>query len=142
MAAAPTVGSDDTSRAHAPATDLVGVVLLVVAATQLATGVLAFVSPGAFYDLVAGYPPENSHFLRDLGSWQVALGLVALAAWRRPAFRAPVLGILALHYVLHAISHAIDVGDADPSWHGPFGLVAQVLGAVVLTALAVREARS
>jgi hypothetical protein len=121
------------------ATDLVAVVLIVVGVTQLATAVIAFLAPGAFYDLVAGYPPENHHFIRDLGSWQLGLGAAALVAARRPAWQVPMLGILALQFGLHTISHVIDVADSDPSWHGPFGLVTQALGTVVLAGLFVRE---
>ena len=122
--------------------DLTRVVQLVVAASQLIPGILALVAPAAFYDAFASFPPENSHFIRDVGSWQVALGLVALLAWRRPAFRAPILAILAIQYGLHLISHVVDVNASDPSWHGPFGLAAEALGTVVLTVLAVREHRT
>lgn len=122
--------------------DATGVVLLIVAASQLLPGILALVAPAAFYDAFAAFPPENSHFIRDVGSWQVALGILALVAWRRPAFRTPVLGVLAVQYALHLLSHVIDVNASDPAWHGPFGLVAEGLGAVVLTALFVKEYRS
>ena len=125
-------------RAHA-GTDLVSVVLLVVGVTQVATGLLAFFAPGAFYDLAAGYPPENHHFLRDIGSWNVALGAIALFGARRADWRTPLLGLIGLQYVLHTISHLIDVSDSDPSWQGPFALVTQGLGAVVLIALFLRE---
>ncbi len=119
--------------------DLVTVVLVVVGVTQLATGLLAFVAPGAFYDLAAGYPPENHHFLRDLGSWNTALGALTLFGARRADWRTPLLGFLALQYVLHTVSHVIDVGDSDPAWQGPFAVITQGLGAVVLSALLVRE---
>jgi hypothetical protein len=120
-------------------TDVVPLVLAVVGVTQVATGVLAFFVPGVFYDLAAGYPPENHHFLRDVGSWNLALGAIALYGARRQQWHVPLLGFLALQYVFHTVSHIIDVGDADPSWHGPFGLVTQAFGAVVLTALFLRE---
>ncbi len=128
---------------HTPArTDVAGVVLLVVAAAQLLPGIVAAVAPGAFYDGLAGYPPENHHFIRDLGSWQIALGLLALAAARRPSLRAPVLLALAVQYAVHTISHIVDVNDTDPAWQGPAALALQLLGAVVLTALAIREHRT
>ena len=144
MAAAPTTrdaGPAAPGAGPRARTDLVGVVLLVVAAAQLLPGILAAVAPGAFYDALAGYPPENDHFIRDLGSWQIALGLVALLAWRRPAIRPPVLAILAIQYAVHAISHVIDVNDTDPAWQGPFALVLQLVGVVVLTGLAMKEHR-
>ena len=119
--------------------DVVTVVLVLVGVTQLVAGVVAFVAPGAFYDAIAGYPPENEHFLMDLGSWQVALGAIALYGARRPAWRVPLLGLLALQYALHTVPHVLHVDDAEESWQGTFALVAQGLGAVVLTALFLRE---
>ena len=118
---------------------VIPLVLMIVGVTQLATGVLAFVAPGAFYDLAAGYPPENDHFLKDVGSWNVALGAIALYGARRPDWHVPLLGFLALQYVLHTISHVIDVNQSDPDWHGIFGVVTQSFGALVLAALFLRE---
>ena len=125
-------------REHARA-DVVTIVLVVVGVTQLAVGGLAFFAPGAFYDLVAGYPPENHHFIMDIGSWNVALGAIALFGARRAEWRTPLLGFLALQYVLHSIAHVVDLNDSDPSWQGPFALITQGLGAVVLSALFLRE---
>ena len=123
-------------------TDVGGAVLLVIAAILVLPGILAFVSPGAFYDQIAGYPPRNDHFIRDLGSWQIALGAVALYGARRRAWRTPLLALLALQYALHAVSHVIDVGDTDPAWQGPFALVVQLAGALLLAGLFVREQRA
>ena len=119
--------------------DVVAIVLAVVGVLQLATGLLAFFAPGAFYDLIASYPPENDHFLKDLGSWNLALGAIALYGARRADWRLPLLGFLALQYGVHAISHVIDVDQADPQWQGTFGLVGQVFGTAVLAALFLRE---
>ncbi len=119
--------------------DIATLVLVVVGVTQLVTGVLAFFVPGTFYDVVAGYPPQNDHFLMDLGSWQLALGAIALYGARRPAWRTPLLGFLALQYILHTIPHALHVEDSDPQWHGVFGLAGQLFGSLVLTAVFLRE---
>lgn len=121
--------------------DVVDVVLLVVAAQQILLGLFALIAPGAFYDTIAPYPPENDHFLKDVGSWQVALGAAALYAVRRPAWRAPMLAILALQYGLHAISHAIDVGQSEPEWQGPVALVLLVAATLALAGLFLRERR-
>jgi hypothetical protein len=119
--------------------DLVTAALLVAGATQVASGLLAFLAPGAFYDLVASYTPENRHFIKDLGSWQIGLGGLALYGARRADWRAPLLGLLALQYVLHTISHVVDAGQADTGWHDPFALITQGLGAILLTALFLQE---
>ena len=121
--------------------DIVTVVIVVVGVTQVLTGALALLVPGTFYDLVAGYPPQNDHFLMDLGSWQLALGAIALYGARRPEWRTPLLGFLALQYILHTIPHALHVNDSDPDWHGVFGLSAQLFGSLVLAGLFLRESR-
>ncbi|HWT94299.1 MAG TPA: DUF4345 family protein [Solirubrobacteraceae bacterium] len=124
-----------------PRADLTTTVLLVVAAAQLLPGVIALVAPGAFYDLLAPYPPENAHLSKDLGAWQIALGAAALLAARRPDWRAPMLAVLALQYGLHTISHVIDVGGSDPAWNGPAVLTLQALATLVLLALLLKERR-
>ena len=120
-------------------TDLVTAVILVVGVTQLATGALALIAPGAFYDLFAGYPPENEHFVMDLGSWQIALGAIALYGARRADWSLTLLGFLAVQYVLHTIPHVLHAGDSDPGWHGAYGMATQAFRPVVLIALFLRE---
>ncbi len=131
-----------SAGAPARATDLTGLVLGVVGLTQLVPGVLAFVAPGAFYDTLAPFPPQNDHILRDVGSWQIALGLAALLAIRRPSFRVPMLGVLTLQFALHAISHLIDMDDPDPSWLGPVEFATLVAGTLLIGGLFLKEARS
>ena len=121
--------------------DLVDAVLLTVAAGQVLAGLLAFLTPRVFYDQVGPFPPENAHFVKDLGSWQVPLGLAALAAVRRPAWRVPMLGILAVHFAMHLVSHVVDVDRSEPAWQGPFAVGHQAVAFVVLAALFAREAR-
>jgi hypothetical protein len=122
-------------------TDLVGLVLGVVALTLLVPGLLAFVAPGAFYDLLAPFPPQNDHVLRDVGSFQIALGLAALLAIRVQSFRVPMLGVATLQLALHTISHLIDVGDSDPAWVGPVELALLAGGVVLVGGLFVKEMR-
>lgn len=121
--------------------DLADIVLIAVGVPQILLGVLALVAPGAFYENVGPFPPENTHFIKDIGSWQVALGAAALYAVRRPAWRTPMLGLLALQFILHTISHVVDVGEADPDSYGPLTLGTTALGAVVCTAAFLRERR-
>ena len=119
--------------------DLTGAVLVLVGLGQVGPGLLALLAPGTFYDVIGPYPPENAHFVKDLGSWQIALGLAALTAVARPAWRRPMLAILALQYALHTVSHLVDVDAAEPEAFGPVTLALQALGAAVLAALFVRE---
>src|SRR3954469_6136460 len=60
-----------------------------LAAYELALGLWMVVAPRSFYDQVAafgGYPP---HFIRDVATWQVALGVTLAAAVGRAARRPP-----------------------------------------------------
>jgi hypothetical protein len=131
-----------TAGAEARATDLTGVVLAVVAATQVLPGLLAILAPAAFYDLVAPFPPENAHVVRDVGSWQIALGVAAAVAVVRRSWRVPMLAILALQYALHTVSHLIDVDRSDPAIVGPVELALLAAGTLILVALLLRERRS
>jgi len=121
---------------------MVPLVLLVAGLQQLAVGVWAFLSPGTFYEAVAKYPPENDHFLKDVGSWNVALGMAALIAYRTPSWRRGMLAVLAVQYGLHAISHAIDLDQADPRATGVATLVLLIAAAVLVAALYAREPRA
>ena len=130
-----------TTRPRTAEADLTGVLLAVIAAALILPGILAFVAPGAFYDQIAGYPPRNDHFLRDLGAFQIGLGGLAFLAWLQPQIRRAAYAILALHFALHTISHVIDVSNADPAWQGPLSLVFEALATAVLVVLFVRERR-
>lgn len=118
---------------------MVPAVLLVAGLSQLLLGAWAFLLPGSFYDAIASYPPQNDHFLKDVGSWQVALGAAAVIAVRTPSWRTGMLGVLAVQYGLHAISHAIDLDQADSDAVGVATLVALIAAAVVLAGLFLRE---
>ncbi|HEX8086097.1 MAG TPA: hypothetical protein VF529_17520 [Solirubrobacteraceae bacterium] len=120
-------------------TDLVAAVLIVAGVTQILVGVLALFAPGAFYDLLASYPPENRHFLKDLGSWQIALGAIAIYGARRADWRVPLLGLIGLQYLLHTGAHVVDAGDAEEGWQDAVAIVTQGLGAVLLLGLFLRE---
>jgi hypothetical protein len=138
MEAAPTTRTETTGTQVKPR-DLTGGLLLFVAVAQIVPGLVAFVAPGGFYDTFAPYPPENHHVLRDVGSWQIALGLAALVAVRRTSWRVPMLAILTVQYGLHTISHLIDVGNSDPSWNGPVELALLAGATVIVGAFFFRE---
>ena len=120
-------------------TDAATALLLVVGAASLITGAWLFLAPGSFYDVIATYPPRNDHFLRDVGSFNVALGAAAIYGARRASWRAPMLGILALQYGLHTISHLINIDDTDPKSLGVVNFVLLLVVTVVLAAFFVRE---
>ena len=124
------------------ATDDVGVrrVLYALAVVHLLTGLWQFLAPGNFYETVASFGARNDHFVRDVASISVALGAGFLLAARRPAWRVPILAVASVQYVVHAISHVIDAGKAEPTWLGPGTVVLLVLSLGLLVYLLRRSA--
>jgi len=120
--------------------------LLAFAAASLVQGLVLALAPGAFYDAIAGFGARNDHFLRDNAAFYLAAAPALAVAAGRPSWRAPVLALVALQFALHALNHLLDIGDADPSWVGPFDfasllVVAAVLGIMLRTALREEDAR-
>ena len=103
--------------------DIVGFALRILGALQLAQGALMVVAPHSFYDLVGPFGAYNDHYIRDVSTFFLALGVVMLVAATRPSWRAPVLAFAALQTGLHTINHVVDVGDADPVGVGVFDAV-------------------
>jgi hypothetical protein len=112
------------SRALVPLLGLFGV-------TQLAVGLLLALAPGTFFEEIGPFGARNDHYMRDLATFYVALGVAGLVAIRRPAWRVPVLALATLEYVLHAINHLVDVGDTNPEWNGPATLAAVTASAAL-----------
>jgi hypothetical protein len=104
--------------------------LWALSGVQLVTGLALAFTPRVFYDAIADFGPRNEHDLRDMAAFYLASALVLALAAGRPSWRAPALALVGLQYALHALNHLADVGDADPSWVGPFDLV--TLGALAL----------
>ncbi len=67
------------------------VALVAAGALYLVVGVLAFLVPGTFSSELAAFPPQNDHFVRDLGTWNVGLGLAAPRGPLRQSWFALVL---------------------------------------------------
>lgn len=110
-------------------------VLLVAAVYHLALGAFMFFAPGAFYKTLAKFPPDNHHFLKDTGSFYVALGVALYVSVRRRTWRVPLLVFATLEYAIHAINHLIDVGKASTDFLGWFDFFALTLAAVILAAI-------
>lgn len=109
-----------------------------LAVVQALLGGWMALAPGSFTERVAPFGPRNDHLLRDMASWELALAAGAALAVARPAWRGPVVALALLHFGLHAVSHVIDVGGADPGWVGPADLVSLLLGAAALGWLLLR----
>jgi hypothetical protein len=111
-------------------------ILLVAAVYHLLLGALMIFAPGAFYDTLGKFPPENHHYIKDVATFYIALGVVFFVSVRRRSWRTPVLVFAALEYTLHAINHLVDVNDAASDLTGWFDFFALALIALIFAALA------
>ena len=102
----------------------------------VALGVWMIVSPGSFFDAIAGFGERNDHFIRDNATFQLAAGAVLLISVRERSWRVPALSVAAIWFAAHAVNHLVDIGESDPGWVGPVDFVLLVLGTVALGALA------
>ncbi len=102
---------------------------------------------GWYATLPAAVPdtgPLNEHFVRDIGSAFAVMGVAMAWAAFRPALRAPMLALVSLFYVLHALVHVTDtIAGRLPGSHWGIdfpGVYAPAILIVVLTAMAARAA--
>ena len=102
---------------------------------NVAQGIFMAAAPGTFFSEVGPFGVQNDHYIRDLATFYVALGVALLVAVRHRAWRVPVLALLTLQFALHAVNHLIDIDEADPSWLGVADFVALVVGMVLLAGL-------
>jgi hypothetical protein len=97
--------------------------LLIAGVYHLALGAFMVVVPRTFFDEIAGFGAYNGHYIRDLASFYLAMGVVLILAVGRRSWQVPVLFFCVLQYGLHVLNHIWDVSDAEPEWIGPVNLV-------------------
>jgi hypothetical protein len=118
------------------------VILLAFGISQLALAVWMIVSPGSFFDSIAGFGVQNDHYIRDNAMFPLAIGVGLVLAAGRPSWRLPVLVISAVWYLAHSVNHLVDIGESDPDWVGPADFVVILLTGFALLGLAVQAARA
>jgi hypothetical protein len=131
--------------ADAARVDVVGIGLTAFGVYQVALGLFMVIAPGTFFDEVAAFGTRNDHYIQDLATFELPLGVLFLVAAPRRSWRIPALVFGVLHWALHAVSHLLDIGDADPEWLGPFDFIAITIGTALLAWLlwrAVEDARA
>jgi hypothetical protein len=106
--------------------------LIVLALAQLAVGGWMMFATHSSGETIAPFDGFNEHDLRDFATFYLALGLVLLVAATRPGWRFPILVFATLEYGFHALNHAIDVNNSDPSWLGPVELAALAAATTLL----------
>jgi hypothetical protein len=111
-------------------------ILLVAAVYHLLLGAFMFFAPGGFYDSLGKFPPENHHYIKDVSTFYIALGVVFFVSVRRRSWRTPVLVFAALEYTIHALNHLVDVNKASSDFVGWFDFFSLALIALIFVALA------
>jgi hypothetical protein len=111
-------------------------ILMVAAVYHLLLGGFMALFPGEFYDSLGKFPPRNDHYIKDVSTFYVALGIVFYISVRRRSWRTPVLVFAAIEYTLHAINHLVDVNDAAGDFTGWFDFFSIALIALIFAALA------
>ena len=102
-------------------------ILGIAAVCNTGAGLWAFAGPRSFYDLIATYPPNNAHFIRDIGAFLLGLGAVLIGAlvWRDAAFVVLLGSTVAagFHWASHLIDRHHGGTGADPWLTGLFALL-------------------
>jgi hypothetical protein len=106
-------------------------VLVIYGIYSTVGGLVMLLAPGFMFDTVGGFGVRNGHYIFDLASFELPLGLMYFAAIRWSGWRVPTLAFATAHYLLHAISHLIDIGNATPPWVGVFDFVMVAVGLLV-----------
>ncbi len=120
MAAGPAQLSPSTAPLHEPATSIVTVGVGVLAAYHLALAIFMAFAPHAFYTQIGPFGVANDHYIRDVATYNAALGFAFAVAVRRPSWRVPVLALATVQFALHSVNHLIDIGKAHPAGAGYF----------------------
>src|SRR4051794_16999586 len=115
--------------------------LAVSGAWLVVTGLLALVAPDTFFDQIGHYGVENSHYVGDVGAFQLAAGLGLWVAVRYRSFRVPMLVVGAFWFGLHALNHLFDTGEARSEARGWLDTVLLALGGLGSAWLATVAAR-
>jgi len=106
--------------------------LAVLAIVQLVLAVWMVADPSSFFDNVGGFGARNDHYLRDVATFEAALGVCAAIAVRRASWRVPVLAFAVVQFTLHAINHVADAHAAVASTSGWADAIELAAGAAVL----------
>ena len=124
------------TRAIAPFLGALGAYHLVFAAWMAA-------APYSFFARVGPFGAYNAHYVRDIATWEAALGVLLLVAVARPGWRLAVVALATVQCALHAVNHVVDVDAARAgSSAGVLDAVSLALLTVVLVAVLILIART
>jgi hypothetical protein len=101
-----------------PGTVVVGIAAF--AAVELGLALFTVISAHSFYTAIGPFGAFNPHYLRDVASFEGAIGIALVLAIGRPSWRVPVLALATIQFALHSLNHLFDIGKAHPAWTGYF----------------------
>src|SRR5713226_1806676 len=98
----------------------IGLILVILGAITVLTGLEMLLAPAYWYNSVPGVPetgPLNTHLVADAGTFNIPIGLGLILASRDPYRNVLVISIAAgaglLHSLLHLYSHAAGLLSFD-----------------------------
>lgn len=72
------------------------VIVAAAGLSQLVLGAWMAAAPSNFFRVLGGFGAGNAHYVRDVSTIYLALGVALVVSVRRPAWRAPILFVAAL----------------------------------------------
>ena len=130
------------TRSSVDVDSLVVAGLVAFAAVHFALAIFMAVAPHAFYNSIGPFGGRNDHYVRDVATYNAALGAGLAIAVRRRSWRIPVLAVTTIQFALHSINHLLDIGAADPAWVGYFDFFALAAATLQLAWLMRAAART
>ncbi len=109
--------------------------LFLLAAMQLVLGAWMAISPTNFYESIATFGTDNDHLIRDLSTYNIAMGLALLVSAAKTSWRVPILFLVTIQYFLHLLNHILDINDADSIFLGLFTFFVLAALTILLAAL-------
>jgi len=104
----------------------------VFAALELGLALFTVISAHSFYTAIGPFGPFNAHYLRDVASFEGAIGIALVLAIQRPSWRVPVLALATFQFALHSLNHLFDIGKAHPAWTGYFDFFSLFAATILL----------
>lgn len=99
---------------------------------ELLLGAWMAIAPHSFFTQVGPFGLFNSHYVRDLATYNLAFAAGLLVAVRMPSWRVPVLVIAIVQYTLHSLNHLLDISKASPAWLGYANFAALTIATLTL----------
>jgi hypothetical protein len=118
--------------------------LIAFALYNLALALFMALAPHAFYSDIGPFGARNDHYVRDVATYNAAMGVGFALSISHRSWRVPLLTITVLQFALHSVNHLVDIESAHPAWNGYFDFFSLAAATVLLAwllRLAVAEAR-